>query len=65
MSREFGQGRFKLEACVDVVSVVPGVDESSLDHAELHSHILKGWRLQLRQGIGDALHSGLATKRDA
>ena len=65
MSRKFGQGRFKLEASANVVSVVPGVDELSLDYAELNSHVLEGWWVELDQEVGDVLNECTAAKLDA
>ena len=41
MVREFGQRHFKFEASVNVVNVVMGVEELSVDYAELHSHVLE------------------------
>ena len=58
MSGKFGQGRFKLEASVNVASVVPGEDELPLNHAELHSHVLEGWWVELIQELGNVLNGG-------
>ena len=60
MSLKFTQGRFKLEASVNVVSTAPEPDEISIDHAKLYSHVLEGWWMEVHQEIGDVPHGGTA-----
>ena len=67
MSRKFGQGSFKFEACVNVVDIflVPGIDDVLLDHAELHRNIMKDWWMKLLQELGDVLDRGCDPKLNA
>ena len=64
MSRKFGQGRFKVEACVNVVIIIfaRGIDDILIDHTELHSDILEGWWMEYRQELGDVSNGGFITK---
>ena len=67
MSRKFGQGRFKFEACINVIGIllVRGVDDLDRGHTELRSNIPECSWVEPPQEMGDVLNGGSAFELNA
>ena len=61
MSRKFGQGSFKFEACVNVGGIVIpcGVDDFFVNHTKLRGNVLEGWWMEHYQELGDVSNRGV------
>ena len=60
-SRKLRQGRFKVEACVNVVGIVlvRSVDDIFVYHTTLHSNVLESWWMEYLEELGDILNGDL------